>query len=172
MNSNTATKQVPSSGHACSIRQATVKDTALILQFIKELAEYEKLAHEVTATEADITESMFGDVPRAHALILEIDGEPAGFAVYFYNFSTFLGRAGIYLEDIYVREAYRGYGIGKSVFTHLATKAVNENCGRFEWSVLDWNAPAIAFYDKLGGVPNEGWTIYRMTGDTLKALAR
>ena len=168
MTSNTA---APASGHACSIRQSTVKDTALILQFIKELAEYEKLAHAVTATEADITASMFGDAPKAHALILEVDGQTAGFALYFYNFSTFLGRAGIHLEDVYVREAYRGLGIGKSVFTHLATKAVNENCGRFEWSVLDWNTPAINFYDKLGGVPNEGWTIYRMTGDTLKALA-
>ena len=154
-----------------SIRQATSEDVALILGFIQQLADYEKLSHEVVATEADLRNSLFGDNPVAHVVIAEADGEPAGFALYFYNFSTFLGKPGLYLEDLFVNPKYRGLKIGKSLLIHLAKTALEQGCGRFEWSVLDWNTPAIEFYRAMGASGMEGWTIQRVTGDALVELA-
>jgi GNAT superfamily N-acetyltransferase len=157
--------------HRIALRLATVDDTGVILQFIGELAEYERLAHEVSATEEDIREALFGDRPYAEVIIAEHDGAVAGFALFFHNFSTFLGRPGIYLEDLYVRPEMRGRGIGKSLLAYLAGLAVERRCGRLEWSVLDWNAPSIAFYKSLGARPMEEWDVYRLTGDALHALA-
>lgn len=156
---------------ALRIRRAEAADTALILEFIRELAEYEKLPHEVTAEPTCLRDALFGDRPAAEVLIANVGAEPAGFALYFHNFSTFLGQPGIYLEDLFVRPAFRGHGVGASLLGELARIAVQRNCGRLEWSVLDWNAPAIGFYERLGAVPMEGWTVYRLTGDRLAAVA-
>ena len=153
------------------IRPATPEDVPQILQFIRELAEYEKLSHEVAATEALLYQNLFGPRPVAECLIAELDQTPVGFAFFFHNFSTFLGRPGIYLEDLFVRPAARGKGIGRALLTHLAKIAVQRDCGRLEWSVLDWNAPAIGFYKKLGALPMDEWTVMRVTGDALKNLA-
>lgn len=153
------------------IRRATVDDVALVLRFIKELAEYEKLAHAVTATEEDIRKSLFGDRPVAEALIVELSKEPVGFALFFHNFSTFLGKPGIYLEDLYVRPVARGKGLGKALLIRLAQLAVERGCGRLEWSVLDWNTPSIEFYKSLGAVPMDEWTVYRVEGDKLTEIA-
>ncbi len=153
------------------IRPATAADTALILQLIRELAEYEKLLHEVVATEEILHQTLFGDQPKAYTIILEENGQAAGFALYFYNFSTFLGRPGIYLEDLYVRPAFRGKGYGKALLQWLAAKALDEGCGRLEWWVLDWNAPSIAFYESLGAEAMDEWTVYRLSGDALTSLA-
>ena len=139
----------------------------MLLQLIRELAEYERLAHQVVATERNLADSLFGPEPAAHALLAEHDGHPAGFAIYFFNFSTFLGRPGLYLEDLFVRPAQRRRGVGKALFRHLAQLAVVRRCGRFEWSVLDWNQPAIAFYRSLGAVPLIEWTVFRLTGEAL-----
>jgi GNAT superfamily N-acetyltransferase len=154
-----------------SIRQAAPADVPLICALIGELAEYERLAHEVSATEEDIRAALFGERPYAEVIIAEHDGAAVGFALFFHNFSTFLGRPGIYLEDLYVRPEMRGRGIGRSLLAHLAGLAVDRRCGRLEWSVLDWNAPSIAFYKSLGARPMEEWDVYRLTGDSLHALA-
>jgi GNAT superfamily N-acetyltransferase len=154
-----------------TIRPATPADLKLITSLVRELAEYEKLGHQAVATEADFESSLFGQVPKAHALIVEADGEPAGFALYFYNFSTFLGRPGLYVEDAFIRPAFRRNGFGRAIFHYLAKQAVAENCGRMEWSVLNWNEPAIRFYRSLGAVPMDEWTVQRLTGDALRQFA-
>ena len=153
------------------IRPAVREDAGQILAFIRELAEYEKLSHEAVATEAGLAEQLFGPTPRAEVLIAEVDGAPAGFALFFHNFSTFLGKPGLYLEDLFVRPQYRGLGLGKRLMTRLAKIAVERDCGRFEWSVLDWNTPAIDFYRTLGAVGMDEWTVQRVTGEALQALA-
>lgn len=155
-----------------SIRCATLADARLILDFIMELAVYEKAPEQVVATLADVEHSLFGADAKARALVCELDGKPVGYAVYFYNYSTWLGRNGIYLEDVYVTPAARGRGCGKALLKHIARIAVSENCGRFEWSVLDWNTPAIEFYEALGARPQSEWIIYRLTGDSLRKLAQ
>jgi GNAT superfamily N-acetyltransferase len=154
-----------------AIRTAIREDIALILDFIRELADYEKLAHEVVADEAGLSMQLFGERPRAEVLIAEVDGESAGFALFFHNFSTFLGKPGLYLEDLFVRPAFRGLGLGKRLMVRLAQIAVERDCGRFEWSVLDWNAPAIDFYRGLGAVGMDDWTVQRVSGDALRTLA-
>ena len=154
-----------------SIRQAIRADLPLIAALVRELAEYEKLAHQAVAAEADFDKALFGPSPRASALIVEHDGQPAGFAIYFYNFSTFLGRPGIYVEDVFIRPEFRRNGFGQAIFKYLAKKAVAENCGRMEWWVLDWNEPAIRFYGGLGAVPMDEWTVQRLTGDALRKFA-
>jgi GNAT superfamily N-acetyltransferase len=156
---------------AVSIRPATVADAQLILDLIMELAVYEKAPEQVVATLADVERTLFSTEARACALVCELDGKPVGYAVYFYNYSTWLGRNGIYLEDVYVTPAARGQGCGKALLKHIAQIAVRENCGRFEWSVLDWNTPAIEFYEALGAKPQSEWIIYRLTGDKLRKLA-
>ncbi len=153
------------------IRPATIDDAELVFALINELAVYEKLEHEVVATLETSRESIFGPNSCTDVLIAELDGEPAGFAIFFATYSTFLGRKGIYLEDIYVREALRGQGIGKRLLAGVARVAVERQCGRLEWSVLDWNKPSIDFYDSLGAVPHKEWIRYRMTGEALDALA-
>lgn len=153
------------------LRQAQVADTQQILAFVRELAEYEKLAHEAVADEATLAAQLFGDHPAAEVVIAEVDGQPAGFALFFHNFSTFLGQRGLYLEDLFVRPQFRGLGLGRRLMVHLAQLAVERNCGRFEWSVLDWNEPAIRFYRSLGATGLEEWTVQRVTGDALTTLA-
>lgn len=155
-----------------TLRLAEAEDAGLILEFIKGLAECEKLADEVVADEDSIRRSLFGDRPAAEVMIAEYEGEPAGFALFFQNYSTFLGRPGIYLEDLFVKPEIRGHGIGRRLLSKLAQIAVERSCGRFEWSVLDWNKPAIDFYKKLGAHPMNGWTIFRLTGGALTELAK
>ena len=154
-----------------TIRPATVDDVALIAELVRDLAEYERLADAAVATEDGLREQLFGERPAAEVLIAEADGEPAGFALFFHTFSTFLGKRGLYLEDLFVRPAFRGLGLGKHLMAALARIAVQRDCGRFEWSVLDWNEPAIAFYRKLGAVGMDEWTVQRLEGDALRALA-
>ena len=157
------------------IRAATPSDVPCVLAFIRELAEYERLSHEVVADEATLSAALFGPGANAEALLGELIDEtavePIAFAVYFHNFSTFLGRKGLYLEDLFVRPAHRGGGFGKAMLAHLAGLAVARGCGRFEWAVLDWNQPAIRFYEALGARPNADWTVYRLDGAALGALA-
>jgi GNAT superfamily N-acetyltransferase len=153
------------------IRPAGRKDVGQILAFIRELADYEKLAHEAVADEAGLAAQLFGPTPRAEVLIAEVDGLAAGFALFFHNFSTFVGKPGLYLEDLFVRPAFRGFGLGKQLMMRLAKIAVDRDCGRFEWSVLDWNQPAIDFYRSLGAVGMDEWTVQRVAGDALHALA-
>jgi GNAT superfamily N-acetyltransferase len=154
------------------IREATEADVPLILQFIRDLAEYERLADRVTATEEMIRRTLFGNPRFAEVLIAEEDGAPAGFALFFHNYSTFLGQPGIYLEDLFVREEMRGRGIGKALLGRLARTARERGCGRVEWAVLNWNAPSIAFYRSIGAVSLDDWMIMRLTGDALEAMAR
>lgn len=154
-----------------NIRPAVKNDTPLILSLIREIADYEKLLHEVVATEELIEEHLFGPTPVAYSLIAELDGQPVGYALYFYNFSTFLTKPGIYLEDLYVRPDYRGMGIGKKLLVSLAQIAVEKNFGRVEWTVLDWNEPAINFYRSVGAIPMDEWTVQRLTGDALVKFA-
>ncbi|MDQ4135986.1 MAG: GNAT family N-acetyltransferase [Pseudomonadota bacterium] len=154
-----------------ALRSARPDEADLVFAFIRELAEYERLAHEVEATEGDIAAALFGDRPRAFAEIAEWNGEPAGFALWFYNFSTFRGRHGIYLEDLFVRPAYRGHGIGRALLQRLARRCVGEGLPRLEWWVLDWNEPALRFYRSLGAVPMDEWTVQRVTGEALERLA-
>jgi GNAT superfamily N-acetyltransferase len=142
----------------------------LILSFIRELAEYERLSHEVVATEEALRDHLFGERPVAEVVIAESGGDPAGFALFFYSFSTFLSRPGIYLEDLYVKPEFRGKGMGRALLIHLARLAKERGCGRLEWSVLDWNEPAIGFYRGLGASPVGGWTVYRVTGEALEGL--
>jgi GNAT superfamily N-acetyltransferase len=153
------------------IRNATEEDVPLILSLIRELAEYERLSHEVVATEEALRDSLFGESRVAEVLLGYLREDPAGFALFFHTFSTFLGRPGIYLEDLYVRPEFRGAGIGRALLVHLARLAGERGCGRLEWSVLDWNEPAIGFYKSLGASPVSGWTLYRVTGEALEELA-
>jgi GNAT superfamily N-acetyltransferase len=154
-----------------SIRAAAPEDIPLILAFIRELAEYEKLTHEVVATEEQLRETLFGARPVAEVLIASLDGRPEGFAVFFPNYSTFLARPGLYLEDLYVRPGARGVGLGRHLLEHLARIAVERQWGRLEWRVLDWNEPSIGFYRKLGAEPLDDWTVFRLTGKTLQKIA-
>src|SRR6266513_3634016 len=154
------------------IRRARPDEAGLVLAFVRELAENEKLQHEVEATEAGIDAALFGNNPRLFCEIAEWNGEPAGFAVWFANFSTFSGRSGIYLEDLFVRPAQRGNGIGKALLAHLARECVANGWSRLQWSVLDWNAPSIEFYKSLGAVLMDEWTLCRVTGPALTALAK
>ncbi len=153
------------------IDPATAADVPLILELIKGLAEYERLAPDVVATEEGLRRALFGETSHARVLIARAGAQGVGFAVYFYNFSTFLGRPGIYLEDLFVLPAWRRRGIGRRLLGHLAKVAVAENCGRLEWSVLDWNEPAIQFYRSIGARPMDEWTVYRLTGDALVRFA-
>ena len=153
-----------------SFRYAERKDTALILTFIKELARYEKMENEVIATEALLDEWLF-DKKKAEVIFAVVDNKEIGFALFFHNFSTFLGRAGIYLEDLYVLPEYRGMGYGKGLLKKLAEIAVERGCGRLEWWCLDWNQPSIDFYLSLGAEPMKDWTVYRIAGDTLRNMA-
>ena len=153
------------------IRQASSDDAALIIRFITDLAIYENAEDEVIATESDIKQSLFGNDSSTQAVICNIDDEPVGFAVYFFNYSTWLGKHGLYLEDLYVSPQHRGSGAGKALLKYLAKIAVSRNCGRFEWSVLDWNEPAIQFYKSIGAKPQDEWVAYRLTGKALEDLA-
>jgi len=153
-----------------SIRRAAPTDVSAILRFIRALAEYEKLSHAAVATEGMLREHLFGPKPAAEVLIAEWAGEPVGFALYFTTFSTFLGRPGIWLEDLFVLPEHRGRGVGKALLLEVARIAVERRCGRLEWSVLDWNEPAIRFYKSLGAVTMDDWTIYRADGDALEKL--
>ncbi len=153
------------------IRKATVDDASLILRFIKELARYEKAENEVLATEKHIRESLFNSTSTAHALICEKSNRPVGFAIYFFNYSTWLGKHGLYLEDLYIMPSERGNGTGKRLLKYLAQIAVQRGCGRFEWSVLDWNEPAINFYKSLGAKAQNEWIGYRLSGQALIDLA-
>jgi GNAT superfamily N-acetyltransferase len=153
------------------IRVAIEDDIPLILSLIKELAEYERLSHEVVATEELLRDSLFAQRRVAEVLIGDYGGDPVGFALFFHSFSTFLGQPGIYLEDLYVKPKYRGMGFGKTLLTRVAKLAKERGCGRLEWSVLDWNDPAIGFYKDMGAFPVSGWTLYRLTGETLDRLA-
>ena len=153
------------------VRSATPADAGLIYELVRALADYEKLLHEVEASEADIAAALFGDNPRAFCDIAQAGGKPVGFALWFYNYSTFRGRHGIYLEDLFVVPEARGLGAGKALLRRLAERCRDEGLARLEWAVLDWNAPAIAFYDSLGAGAQSEWIIRRLTGEPLKALA-
>ncbi|MFT4974845.1 MAG: GNAT superfamily N-acetyltransferase [Myxococcota bacterium] len=152
------------------IRDARPEDTSLILHFICALADYERLRHEVVATEANLTETLFGPRPYAEVLIAEWDGQPVGFALFFHTYSTFLAQPGIHLEDLFVETSHRGQGIGHALLARLAAITVERRCGRLEWAVLDWNHDAIRFYTRLGAVPMDEWTTFRLTGDDLLRL--
>lgn len=154
-----------------ALREARPGDAALILAYIRELAEFEKLTHECVADEALIRAHLFGPKPRAHAVMAEWNGAAAGFALYFHTFSTFLARPGLYVEDVFVRPAFREKGIASALFRHLARTAIAEGCGRLEWSVLDWNETAIRFYRSIGAVALDGWTVQRVSGEALARLA-
>ncbi len=154
------------------VRMAAPSDTPQILTFIRALAEYERLAGDVVATEDGLRRSLFGAQPFAECVIAEWDGRPAGFALFFHNFSTFLARPGIYLEDLFVIPELRGRGVGRALLRHLARLAVERECGRLEWAVLDWNEPAIRFYGSIGAVAQNQWTVYRVKGDALHDLAQ
>ena len=154
------------------IRSATPADVPAIARLIRALAEYEKLSHEVVLREEDLHQHLFGPKPYAEVVLAEAGGQVVGFALFFHNYSTFLAKPGIYLEDLFVFPEHRGQGHGKRLLSHLAKLAVERGCGRFEWSVLDWNAPAIAFYKSFGAVPMNEWTVFRVTGDALKRLAQ
>jgi GNAT superfamily N-acetyltransferase len=153
------------------IERATERDVPLILRLIKDLAEYERMSNEVIATEEGLRQTLFGARPAAEVVVGYAGDEPAGFALFFHNYSTFLGKPGLYLEDLFVVPKFRGRGYGRALLVHLASLAVERGCGRFEWSVLDWNEPAIGFYKKLGAEPLDTWTIFRVTGDALHKLA-
>lgn len=153
-----------------NIREASLKDVPLILKFIKELSVYEKMSKEVVATEETIRDTLFGDKPYARVLIAEIEGNPAGYALYFFNYSTFIGRPGLYIEDVYVSEEYRGRGIGTALFKKCAMIAKEHKCERMEWVVLDWN-PARKFYDQMGAKPMKEWIIYRLKDEALNKMA-
>jgi GNAT superfamily N-acetyltransferase len=153
------------------IRRATERDVPVILSFIRQLAEYERLSHEAVMTEDMLRESLFGSRPAAEVLLGYFGDRPVAFAVFFHNFSTFLGRSGLYLEDLFVIPEMRGKGFGRALLVELAKIARERKCGRFEWSVLDWNEPAIKFYKAMGAVPMDEWTVFRVTGEALKRLA-
>jgi GNAT superfamily N-acetyltransferase len=153
------------------VQPATEQDVPLLLEMARGLAEYERLPNAVTATEADLVKHLFGPRPAAEAAIGYVGDEPAGMVVFYSTFSTFVGQPGIYLEDIYVDESWRGHGLGRVLMQYVAKLSVQRGCGRFEWSVLDWNAPAIGFYEKLGARPQSDWTMYRLQGEALARLA-
>jgi len=153
------------------VRPALINDTRTIMQFVIDLAIYEKAEHEVIATEQHFKDALFCDNPQAHALIAEIDGAAVGFAIYFFSFSTWLGKHGIYLEDLYVSPQQRGSGAGKALLKELAKIAIAKDCGRVEWSVLDWNEPSIKFYKAMGAEAKNGWTVYRLAGKALSEFA-
>ncbi len=153
------------------LRTATERDVPLILSFIKELAEYERLSHEVVATEQLLRASLFGERPAAEVVMGDYGDEPAGFALFFHNFSTFLGKPGIYLEDLYVTPGLRGRGVGRAMLVYLAKLAKERGCGRLEWSVLYWNEPAIKLYKSIGAAPMDDWRVFRVTGEALDGLA-
>ncbi len=153
------------------IRTARREDAAEILRLIRALAAYEKLEHEVVATVADLESTLFGEAPKAECLLAQVQGRCVGMALFFENYSTFLGRAGIHLEDLFVEPDYRGRGLGKALLCAVARIARERGCGRYEWSVLDWNEPSIAFYRALGAVPLDDWTTYRLDGEALEAVA-
>ena len=150
------------------IRQASIEGSSLILKFVTELAIYEKAEHEVKATQCDIENSLFGSDSKTKAVICNIDNKPVGFAVYFFNYSTWLAKHGLYLEDLYVSSEHRGSGAGKALLKYLAKIALSNDCGRFEWSVLDWNEPAIQFYQSIGAKPQNEWVGYRLSGRSLE----
>jgi GNAT superfamily N-acetyltransferase len=156
---------------AIQIDPATPADVPMIRTLIRELAEFERLLHEANASDEQLHESLFGPRPGAEVIMARVGGEVAGFALFFHNYSTFLGQRGLYLEDLFVRPRFRGGGCGAALLRRLANIAVERNCGRFEWSVLDWNQRAIDFYKALGAVPMDEWTIYRVTGPALEKLA-
>lgn len=158
--------------HTVSIRPATRADTALICELIRDLAIYEELGDSCVSTPDVIGEALFSERPSAEVLIGELDGNAVGFALFFHNYSTFLGKKGLYLEDLFVRPEFRGHGVGKLLLQALAQVAVKRDCARMEWSVLDWNAPSIAFYSSLGAAPMKGWSVFRMTGEAITRLAR
>ena len=153
------------------LRPAGASDAGLILELIRELAGFERLSHEVVADAAALRRHLFGERPAAEVLIAEVGDAPAGFALYFPTFSTFVGKPGLYLEDLFIRPAYRGRGIGRAVLIHLSRLAVERGCGRLEWSVLDWNERAIGFYRELGARPMSDWTVFRLDGEALETLA-
>ena len=155
---------------ALVIRDARSGDAELVMEFIRALADYEKLAHDVVTNEDEIAAALFAPQPRVFCDIAEWNGEATGFAVWFYNFSTFRGRHGIYLEDLFVKPDFRGHGIGKALLANLARRAVEQNCARVEWSVLDWNKPSIDFYEGIGARPVNGWYVYRLQDAALKKL--
>ena len=157
---------------AADVRFATAADVPAILGLIRELAEYERLLDQVVADEASLHRALFGETPQVAALVASVAGEAVGFALFFHNFSTFLGKPGMYLEDLFVRPAYRGQGLGKALLQRVAQIAVERDCGRMEWSVLNWNEPSIRFYESLGAKPMSDWTTYRLTGDALRGLGR
>ncbi|MBC8424134.1 GNAT family N-acetyltransferase [bacterium] len=156
---------------ALVIRPAEAADVPLVLAFIRELAAYERLDHEVVADETILRDTLFGERPAAEVQLALFDGDPAGFALFFKNYSTFLGRPGLYLEDLFVRPSFRGRGVGRALLARLAALALERGCGRFEWSVLDWNEPAHGFYRKLGANPLDDWTVWRLDGEALDDLA-
>lgn len=153
------------------IRRATIDDVPLILYFIKKLAHYERLAHEVVATEESLRETLFSPGKTAEVAIAFFQSKPIGLVLFFHNYSTFLGRPGLYIEDLFIDEPYRRRGFGAALLRYVARFAIERNCGRLEWSVLDWNKPAVDFYTKLGAVPMNGWTVFRVTGESLANLA-
>jgi GNAT superfamily N-acetyltransferase len=155
-----------------NIRTATEEDVPLILRFIRELAHYERLEHQVVASQESLRATLFGNPRFAEVLIGEQDGDAVGFALFFHNYSTFLGRPGVYLEDLYIRPELRGHGYGRALLARIAEIAIERNCGRVEWAVLNWNEPAIRFYRSLGALPMDQWSVYRITGDALEKLAR
>ncbi len=154
-----------------TLRFATADDVPVILELIKELADYEKLSHEIVATEEMLRKSLFGERPVAEVIIADYLTKPVGFSLFFHNFSTFLGRPGIYIEDIYIKPEHRGMGIGKTILSYLATLAAERDCGRLEWCVLDWNINALNFYNDLGVQAMDEWTVFRISGDTLSNLS-
>ena len=168
---NTSDSRGNASGARLRIEPARPGDVDLIVSLVRELAEFERLLDKVVITPQDVLRDLFGPRPYAQALIASVGDEPAGFALWFYNYSTFAGRPGIYLEDLYVRPAFRGQGHGEAMLRYLAALALQRDCARFEWSVLDWNEKAIGFYQKLGAVPMHDWTVYRVTGEALRRLA-
>jgi GNAT superfamily N-acetyltransferase len=162
---------ISSSVAKLEIRPATAADVPTILAFIKELADYERLSHEVVATQEDLHQWLFGNRPVAEVVIGEHHGIPVSYALFFYNFSTFLGKPGLYLEDLYVKPEYRHQGFGRTLLVYIAQIAKARNCSRFEWAVLNWNTPAIEMYEKLGAGPMKEWTVYRLSGEALDRLA-
>lgn len=162
---------MPVTDEELTLKKAVPEDIPLILSLIKEIADYEKLSHEVTATEETLQNSLFGKGANTEVIIAYYNNNPAGYAVFFHNFSTFIGKNGLYLEDIYIKPELRGEGIGSKIFKYLINLAVERDCGRMEWAVLNWNTPAINFYKKLGAAPMEEWTVYRLTEEKLHELA-
>jgi GNAT superfamily N-acetyltransferase len=153
------------------LRDAVPGDEELVAWFVRALAEYERLSHKARGTAADFRHALFGSPPRAWALLAELEARPVGFALWFYNFSTFEAKPGLYVEDVFVVQEHRGRGIGRAIFRHLARRALEEGCTRMQWWVLNWNAPAIAFYRSIGAAPMDEWTVQRLDGEALKDFA-